>query len=80
MPEYLIKIFPEALQDIQKATNWYNDQLAGLGERFQKQTIKQINKLKISAELYAIRYNNVRCMVIKKFPYGALCFIIARKP
>jgi hypothetical protein len=41
-------IDPEALDDIQKATDWYNEQLPGLGSRFQTQTIKQISSLKYS--------------------------------
>jgi len=45
MSSYKIKVFPEALTDIQKATNWYNEQSYGLGTRFQKQVIKQIGKL-----------------------------------
>lgn len=69
MSRYQIKIFPDALQDIQQATDWYNEQLPGLGGRFQKQTIKQINKLKSTAAFYNIRYGNVRCMVIRKFPF-----------
>jgi plasmid stabilization system protein ParE len=69
MPRYQIKISPEALSDIQEATDWYNEQLNGLGARFQKQTVKQINKLASSAGLYHIRYNDVRCMVVRKFPF-----------
>jgi len=45
MSSYKIKVFPEALTDIQKATNWYNEQSYGLGTRFKKQVIKQIDKL-----------------------------------
>ena len=43
MTKYKIKIEREALQDIQEATDWYNEQLNGLGSRFQKQVIVQIN-------------------------------------
>ncbi|MHA4893556.1 type II toxin-antitoxin system RelE/ParE family toxin [Pedobacter sp. PWIIR3] len=64
-----MKIHADALDDIQNATDWYNKQSKGLGKRFQKQVIQQINKLKSTAQLYAIRYEDVRCMVIKKFPF-----------
>jgi len=40
MSSYKIKVFPEALTDIQKTTDWYNDQSYGVGTRFQKQVIK----------------------------------------
>jgi len=69
MSSYKIKVFPEALTDIQKATDWYNEQSYGVGTRFQKQVIKQIDKLSTTAEGYKIRYSEVRCMVIKKFPF-----------
>ncbi len=69
MTKYKIKIGPEALKDIQEATNWYNKQSLGLGSRFQKQVIVQINSLKCNPSAYAVRYAEVRCMIIKKFPF-----------
>ncbi len=61
-----ISIDPEALQDIQQATDWYNEQLAGLGSRFQKQVKTQINALKRNPITYTARYANVRCVPVKK--------------
>ena len=69
MNTYKLKIHEEALQDIQNATDWYNEHLQGLGSRFQKQVKTQINSLKKDATLYTIRYADVRCMIIKKFPF-----------
>jgi len=69
LPPYKIKVFPEALTDIQNASDWYNEQSYGLGTRFQKQVIKQVDKLNDTAELYKVRYGEVRCIVIKKFPF-----------
>ena len=66
---YSIKIEIDALQDIQNATDWYNKQLQGLGTKFQKQVILQINSLKNRPKFYAIRYRAVRCLVVKKFPF-----------
>jgi hypothetical protein len=43
MNTYKLKIDEEALQDIQNATDWYNEQLEGLGTRFQKQ-VKNTNQ------------------------------------
>lgn len=69
MLTFIVKIDPEALQDIQQATDWYNEQLPGLGDRFQKQVKQQINSLRMNAQNYSIRYKNVRCMIIKKIPF-----------
>ena len=69
MKKYKVKIEQEALEDIQEITNWYNDQQTGLGKRFQNTAIKQINTLSKYAHSHAIRYQEFRCMIIKKFPY-----------
>lgn len=69
MNSYQLQIDEEALDDIQKITDWYNERSKGLGTRFQKQTKLQINSLKNNADIYAIRYRDVRCMIIKKFPF-----------
>ena len=67
--KYKIKIDEDALLNIQDATDWYNLQTQGLGTRFQKQVIKQINALKENPKVCAIRYADVRCLVVKKFPF-----------
>jgi uncharacterized protein YukE len=42
MANYKIRVEPDALQDIQESTDWYNEQVQGLGSRFQKQVKTQI--------------------------------------
>lgn len=69
MKKYKVKIEPQALADIQEITDWYNEQQIGLGGRFQKTVIKHINSLCKDPQVYAIRYKEIRCMNIKKFPY-----------
>jgi hypothetical protein len=69
MTKFRIKIDSDAILDIQEATDWYNEQLPGLGSRFQKQVKQQINSLKVGAENYSFRYKEVRCMPVKKFPF-----------
>ena len=61
----------EVFDDLQQAINWYNKQQPGLGDRFFTASKKQLNSLKSSALHYAIRYDNVHCMPIKRFPYMA---------
>ena len=73
--KYLVKIEPEALKDIQDATDWYNEAQAGLGKRFQNTTIKLINGLSKNPHIYAIRYQKIHCVVVKKFPYMVHFFI-----
>jgi plasmid stabilization system protein ParE len=75
MKKFKVKIEPEALADIQEITDWYNKQQAGLGKRFQDTAIKQINSLNKDPQIYAIRYKEIRCILIKKFPYLAHFYI-----
>ncbi len=69
MPRYRVRVQAFAIQDIQQATDWYNEKSKGLGSRFQKQTKAQINSLKENPLSHAIRYADVRCMLIKDFPF-----------
>jgi len=59
----------EAFQDIHQAAEWYELQSEGLGPRFKKQVISQIEGLKSRPFSYSVRYGEVRCMRIKKFPF-----------
>ncbi len=69
MEKFIIQIEPEALTDIQDITHWYNEKQTNLGKRFQETTIKQINGLKKDPQIYTVRYKEIRCMLVKKFPY-----------
>jgi hypothetical protein len=69
MNPYKIKIKDEALTDVLNITDWYNERVPNLGLKFQKNARLQINTLKYNAYSFAIRYNNVRCMLVKKFPF-----------
>jgi plasmid stabilization system protein ParE len=79
MKRFRIKIEPEALEDIRDITDWYNEAQEGLGKRFQNTVIKQINSLKKDPQIYAIRYNEIRCVIVKKFPYMVHFYIDSEK-
>ncbi len=66
---FIIKIDEDALQDIQYITDWYNIKSKGLGTRFQLKVVSQIDSLRLNPQIYAIRYDDVRCMLITKFPF-----------
>jgi plasmid stabilization system protein ParE len=64
-----LKIDTDALNDIQETFEWYEIQLKGLGLRYKTQTKKQINSLKKDPYLFSIKYNEIRCRKIEKFPF-----------
>lgn len=67
--KYKVKIDPQALTDIQEITDWYNDKQPRLGKRFERAAIKQIDSLSGNPHVCAIRYQEIRCQLVKKFPY-----------
>ena len=67
--KFKVEYNPDFFDDITEAIDWYNEKQFGLGERFFKAVKKQTVKLSGSALQYAIRYDDIRCLNIEKFPY-----------
>lgn len=59
---------PMASDDLRLAISYYNNQQANLGTRFYKQVKESLKVLKVNP-FFQIRYDNVRCLPIKKFPF-----------
>ena len=68
----------DALKDIQETFEWYELRLKGLGLRYKTQAKKQINSLKKGVYLFSIKYNEIRCRKIEKFPFLIHYFINER--
>lgn len=65
---YKIKIETFAKQDIQKDIRWYNSKKKGLGKEFH-QEIKDHFEILKAIKFFQIRYDEVRCLPLKRFPY-----------
>lgn len=61
------KLEPSAKIDIQNEINYYNNQQKGLGKKFHFE-IKHYFKAIKKNPFYQIRYKNIRCLPLKKFP------------
>ena len=61
------KINPQAKVDIQEQIHNNNKQQEGLGRRFHKAIKASFNTIQTSP-FFQIRYANVRCLPLKKFP------------
>ena len=59
----------EFYDDIQNAVDFYNSRGKSLGTRFFKAVEIQISKIKSNVSGFQVRYNNVRCIPLNKFPY-----------
>jgi len=78
MKKFKIRIEPDALNDIREISAWYNEQQPKLGTRFQKAAIRHINSLERNPQIYAIRYREIRCVLVRKFPYMVHFYIDER--
>ncbi|MBX2923123.1 MAG: type II toxin-antitoxin system RelE/ParE family toxin [Chitinophagaceae bacterium] len=46
MPRFKIAYSPEALQEIKRIVEWYNEASPGLGERFKRNLLSEIAAIK----------------------------------
>jgi len=59
---------PRAIQDIQKAIDYYEEQQPGLGVQFEDSLNEYLRKLEQNP-FFQVRYDNVHCLPLKKYPY-----------
>jgi plasmid stabilization system protein ParE len=69
MKPYKVKIDKEAITDIREIIEWYSQQQSELGIRLKKNVVEQIESLQRNPKVYIIRYHEIRCVLVKKFPY-----------
>ena len=65
---FSVFIEPAAINDIQSGIDYYDNQQIGLGEKFESTVFDQITSLELNP-FYQIRYDDVRCLPIKSYPY-----------
>ena len=65
---FKVVITPDAHIDTLEGIEWYNKQSVALAKRFY-QTIKKTYKTIRQNPYFQIRYEDVRCLPVKKFPY-----------
>lgn len=59
---------PRAIRDIQQVIDYYEKQQPGLGEQFEDILNEYLHKLEQNP-FFQIRYDNVHCFPLKKYPY-----------
>jgi toxin ParE1/3/4 len=69
LKKFTIDIEPEAIDDIQNAIDYYNSCKTGLGKRFYNTINKHFIFLQKNYTSFAIRYDDIRCMKVKSFPF-----------
>lgn len=59
----------EVAGEIQEAVDYYKEKQKTLGTRFYNITKKALKSLEKDALLYQVKYKNIRCLKVNKFPY-----------
>jgi plasmid stabilization system protein ParE len=65
-----LKRHPLVRVDLQAAYDWYEDQLPGLGNRFQEDFQLAYQRLRQGPQLYAVRFSGIRRVNLRRFPFG----------
>lgn len=65
---FTILIEDRAAEDIQDGIDYYDEKQVGLGRKFKDAVDKEFIIMEQNP-FYQIRYNNIRCKIVKKFPY-----------
>ena len=69
LKRFTVDIEPGAIDDIQNAIDYNNSRKSGLGKRFYETVDKHFKFLAKNYTLFAIRYDDIRCMPVENFPY-----------
>lgn len=69
MKEYKVIYSPHALTDLEDSVYYYNEQQKGLGKRFTAQVQLALKSIKNNPKFASVRYEDVRCAQVPKFPY-----------
>ena len=66
---YRVIILPLAKKDILEAAKWYNIKKEGFGKQFTKEVHYSVKYIRKEPKSVAVRYNNIRCAPLKRFPF-----------
>ncbi len=67
-----IRLLPEARDEFDEATDWYEQKQAGLGATFVARVRDVLNRIAVNPQLHAVVYQDVRKAVVRQFPYVVL--------
>lgn len=69
MKSYAIIFSPVTFDDVEKTVTYYEEKQEGLGKRFATHLQLTLNIIKSNPFFATVRYDDIRCVLIKKFPY-----------
>ena len=69
MKSFTVIFSPVAIDDLEQAVDYYEEKQTGMGKRFATQLQLTLNTIKRNPFFATVRYDDIRCASIKKFPY-----------
>ena len=69
LKKFNIVLSKSLTKDIQEAVDYYKTVSENLGERFYSNVKSTMSSLRTNALIYQIKYRNIRCVRLTKFPY-----------
>lgn len=63
---------PEAEADLSVARQWYDEQRAGLGDRFLRSVEAVLESICDNPEAHAVVYRDLRMALVRRFPYAVI--------
>lgn len=69
MKNFTVCFSPFALDDLEQAVDYCEHLQSALGKRFALQVERTLNAIKRNPFFAAVRYDEIRCAQVKKFPY-----------
>ena len=75
---YTLIFNTDAENEFISAYTWYEEQQKGLGERFEKETEKQLEKIRTNPLFYHISKGNYRELSIDHFPF-TIVYVVNKK-
>jgi len=69
MKTFVVIFSPIAIDDAEQAVEYYEEKQTGLGKRFARQLQSTLNSIKRNPFFASVRYDDIRCAAVKKFPY-----------
>lgn len=67
---YEVELSPKASRELDKAYEWYEEQLVGLGSKLLKEVNKYLTTIGKNPKLFQVRFpDEIRAIPLKVFPY-----------
>lgn len=73
--EYVLEFAPKAREDVREIVLWYRGEREGLEDRFLLSLKASTDVLVKNPLLYQIRFESIRSLLLKRFPYRLYYFI-----